>query len=421
MTPERRAVERLLFLFLGLLAAVGVMVWLLPEIWDKLSPFIISIPLAAMLQPVVRFLQRRLKMKRGLASLLPVLLLLILFLFAVYYLFSLGIGQVIRIMGQSAPAEQQPGDISATLNSAFVTIITDNINAVTEALNRLISGISESVSPSVAASLRDSLSNLTVNLTDWGISMARAAVAWMVSFAASMPYAIIYISFLTIGLYFITENYAEIRSYLPGGSRRNQDSNTTRLSRSAIRSLTGYLRVQLTFGLIVWIVSWIYLGCFGFPYSALLALFAGFMELIPMIGSGALYFVISGVQFLLGNTDQGLQILFLTLGLQLLRRVLEPKLMSDSIGISPLQSLIGMFVGMRIGGIPGLVGGPVFMAVLVGAWRANLHRTALQDIRTLVTYFRERWKDHSPAADDPAAGEPAPPEACAAQPEEAQK
>ena len=112
-----------------------------------------------------------------------------------------------------------------------------------------------------------------------------------------------------------------------------------------------------------------YLVCFGFKYAGITALFAGFMELIPMIGSGAAYFVLAALQFLLGNPQQGLQLLILTLALQLLRRILEPKLMSDSIGISPLQSLIGMFVGMRVGGIIGLIGGPVLMSVLVGAFK----------------------------------------------------
>ena len=207
-----------------------------------------------------------------------------------------------------------------------------------------------------------------------------------------MPFIIIYISFLVMGLYFIAYNYDEIRSHLPGGSRRNQNSNTTRLTKSGIRSLTGYLRVQCTFGLIVWIISWIVLSIFNFRYSAITAFFMGIMELIPMIGSGLPYIVMSILQFLLGNPTAGFQLLGLTLGLQLLRRILEPKLMSDSIGITPLQSLIGMFVGMRIGGILGLIGGPVMMSVLVGAFRANLQGTTIKDIRCLIAYFRNRWK-----------------------------
>lgn len=375
MTPERKAAERLTFRFLCLLLALAAIVWILPEAWDKFSPFIIGIPLAAVLQGPVGFLQKRLKMKRSIASLLLVLILLIVSLFGLYWLFVIGIEQVTRIVNHSG------------------NLVTDSISSISNALNNLLDGISLSAGPGVANWLRTAFNGMTSNLTAWGSSLAESLVSFSVSLAASMPYALIYVSFLAIGLYFITHNYDEIRSYLPGGTRCKQNSNTSHLTRSAVRSLTGYLRVQGTFGLIVWIISWIYLSCFGFKYASLLALFAGVMELIPMIGSGLPYFVLAALQFLLGNPNQAVQILLLTLGLQLLRRLLEPKLMSDSIGISPLQSLIGMFVGLRFGGLLGLIGGPVLMSVLVGAYRANLHGATVRDIQRLSAYFKERWKE----------------------------
>ncbi len=159
-----------------------------------------------------------------------------------------------------------------------------------------------------------------------------------------------------------------------------------------MKSLFGYLRVQGTFALIVGIVSWIYLTCFGFSYAGITALFCGVMELVPMIGSGVPYIIMSVIQFLLGNTAAGFQILFLTLGLQLLRRVLEPKLMSDSIGITPLESLIGMFVGMRFGGIIGLIGGPVLMSVLVGAFKGGLFASTARDFHLISVWMKNRLK-----------------------------
>ena len=98
------------------------------------------------------------------------------------------------------------------------------------------------------------------------------------------------------------------------------------------------------------------------------------------------------VQFLLGNTRFGILLLVLTLGLQVLRRVLEPKLMSDRIGITPLQSLIGMFVGMRYGGILGLIGGPVLMSVLVGAFKGGLFVSTVRDFHTISSYMKNRLK-----------------------------
>ena len=374
MSEERKAAERMLLRLLGVAAAFAVVRWVLPEVWDKMSPFIIAVPIAAALQPVIRFLQKRIKLKRSPASLIPVLLLLALFLGLIIWLLIFTIGHVPGIVSQS-------GDL-----------MTESISTMRLAMSNLLTKIGESTDPGVTDWIRNALTTLLERLSIWGTSIAQTVGTFVVNLATAMPYSIIYISFLTIGLYFIAKEYEEIRSYLPGGKRRKQDSRTTQLTNSTVKSLFGYLRVQGTFALIVGIVSWIYLTCFGFSYAGITALFCGVMELVPMIGSGVPYIIMSVIQFLLGNTAAGFQILFLTLGLQLLRRVLEPKLMSDSIGITPLESLIGMFVGMRFGGIIGLIGGPVLMSVLVGAFKGGLFASTARDFHLISVWMKNRLK-----------------------------
>ena len=374
MSEERKAAERMLLRLLGVAAAFAVVRWVLPEVWDKMSPFIIAVPIAAALQPVIRFLQKRIKLKRSPASLIPVLLLLALFLGLIIWLLIFTIGHVPGIVSQS-------GDL-----------MTESISTMRLAMSNLLTKIGESTDPGVADWIRNALTTLLERLSIWGTGIAQTVGTFVVNLATAMPYSIIYISFLTIGLYFIAKEYEEIRSYLPGGKRRKQDSRTTQLTNSTVKSLFGYLRVQGTFALIVGIVSWIYLTCFGFSYAGITALFCGVMELVPMIGSGVPYIIMSVIQFLLGNTAAGFQILFLTLGLQLLRRVLEPKLMSDSIGITPLESLIGMFVGMRFGGIIGLIGGPVLMSVLVGAFKGGLFASTARDFHLISVWMKNRLK-----------------------------
>ncbi len=374
MSEERKAAERLLLRLLGVAAAFAVVRWVLPEIWDKLSPFIIAVPIAAALQPVIRFLQKRIRLKRSPASLIPVLLLLFLFLGLIIWLLIFAIEQTPKLVAHS-------GDM-----------ITESINMIRQAFNNLLTRIGEATDPGVENWIRSAMTTGLETVSKWGSGVAQYVGGFALGLAAATPYSIIYISFLTIGLYFISKNYDEIRSYLPGGKRRKQDSRTTQLTNSTLKSLFGYLRVQGTFGLIVWIVSWIYLTVFGFPYAGVTALFCGVMELVPMIGSGVPYIIMSVIQFLLGNAAAGVQLLFLTLGLQLLRRVLEPKLMSDSIGITPLESLIGMFVGMRFGGILGLIGGPVLMSVLVGAFKGGLFASAARDCHLISVWFKNRLK-----------------------------
>ena len=67
-------------------------------------------------------------------------------------------------------------------------------------------------------------------------------------------------------------------------------------------------------------------------------------------------------------------------------------LMADNIGITPLQSLIGMFVGMRFGGIIGLIGGPVLMSVLVGAFKGGLFASTIRDGHVVSAWLKNRLR-----------------------------
>ena len=337
------------------------------------------------------FAEKKLKVKRGISALICVLLLLTIVIGAISWGVSIVLEQAPQVVGQSG------------------SMITEAVKTMQQAAKNLVDNSSDNFSPQIQNLLRNTMDDALTRISSWATQVVADMVSFAVGLITSLPYGVIYISFLAMALYFITIHYGDIRSYLPGGKRRRQDSNTTQLTNSALKSLMGYLKVQGTFAIMVFVVSLIALRCFNFRYYAALAILAGLMEMIPMVGSGLLYILMSVVFFLTGNTVWGIQVLALTGVLQLLRRILEPKLMSDSIGISPLQSLIGMFVGMRIGGIVGLIGGPVAMAVLVGAVRGDVFKNVNEDLYLIVQWFKRRWAKPEHAEDSPeTAGKPGP-------------
>ena len=373
MSEERKAAERLAAKGIGAVMLILFCLWAIPQIWDKLSPFIIAIPLAAMLQPVIRFAEQRLKLKRGVTTLICVLLLLALLIGLASWMVSIIVEQAPHVVGQSG------------------SMLSESIQTLQRALEGLMDNAGSNFSPQVQKILQDAVSGTLARISEMGSEIAARLVSFTVGIVTALPYGIIYVSFLALALYFTSIHYSDIRSWLPGGKRRRQDSNTTQLTNSALRSLMGYLRVQGTFALMVFAVSLVALRCCGFRYYAALAMLAALMEMIPMVGSGLMYILMGVVYFLTGDMVSGIQVLVLTGVLQLLRRILEPKLMSNSIGITPLQSVIGMFAGMRFGGILGLIGGPVAMAVLVGAVRGNVFKSINDDLYLVVQWFKRRW------------------------------
>ena len=378
LSEERKAFERLSFKAVVVVLVLLAAYWIVPQVWDKLSPFIVAVPLAAMLQPVIRFCFKKLKLKKSISSLILVLLLLALVIGILVWLFGLVTSMVNPVLTQSED------------------IVSSTIGTIRQAVNSLMNYTAENFSPEIQSQISKAMNDMIGDLTKWGISISTTVGSYLVNLATRFPYFIIYTTFLAMALYFIARDYDDIRSYLPGGKRRNQSSNTTQLTNSAIRSLIGYLRVQGTFSLMVLVVSMIYLNAFGFPYASAIAIVAGIMELIPMVGSGLLYIVMGIVYLLIGNIAGAVQVLLLTAVLQLARRILEPKFMANSIGISPLESLIGMFVGLRFGGIPGLIGGPVLMSVLVGALRGRIFESMKRDFFCLVAYLKKRWQPAEP-------------------------
>ncbi len=361
--------QRLLLCVLTLLCIVLV----LPIVWDLFSPFVIALVVAAMLQPPIRFLQKKLRFKRGLAVGLCVFLVCGLALVLIYAVVSFAITQGVNAAGS---AQSAVSNMTATLQTAS---------------DRILSA-AQSLPDSVSNAIRESLSSAFKWLGDQATVLAGDVVSWAISFATSLPYILVYANFLVLGLFFISGRYDVIlRPFRRQRDKDDANESVNVLRKSAAKGIMGYLRVQLLFALLVFVISLVYLQSFGVAYAPLAALMGGLLELVPLFGCGALYLPWSAICFIVGSTREGWLVLGLYFGYSLIRRLLEPKIMSSSIGISPLLSLVGMFVGLRVGGIIGLIGGPVLMLLLANAVRAHLFDSTVEDVKCVLRHIKRRW------------------------------
>lgn len=378
LSEERKALERLIArAVVAILCVVGAAL-LVPVLWDKLSVFIVCVPVAAMLQPVIRFLERRCHFKRSPAVLVPVLVAVAAVFALIYWFASFGFSQLSSFIS-NAPA-----------------LLAEAVAAVRIAFDRMFAAM-DSLPPETITWLRTALNDALSWVTIQGTTLGARLVTFLTGMAAGVPYAFVYLNFLIIAMYFVTKEYAAIRAKLPGGRAHDPNTNASRLTRAGIMGALGYLRVQATYGLISLVVGWIYLQCFGFRYAWLIALVAGFLEFLPLFGNGTLYIPWAIIAYAIGMNSVGTEMLVLYLCLITFRRITEPKIMTANIGGTPLLSLIGMFVGMRMGGLLGLMGGPVVMTILYAVVTGHYLDGVNRDFRTLLTYCRHRWDWADPA------------------------
>ncbi len=371
--PVRFAVERMLWRCVFAALTVVFVVVLVPEIWNLFSPFLIGLAVAAMLQPAIRFAQNKLHMKRGLAVALWVTLVVVVAFVLLYWFISFVVVQLVSA-GENAQ-----------------TIVSSVVGLLQTATNKLL-GMAQSMPESIGSTIRASLDSAFKALSDAGMALAGNLVNYVVSFAAGLPYAFIYANFLILGMIFITNRYDRIQLFFTKDRSTTGEGSIRMLRQSAGRGMTGYIRVQLLFSLLTLLISWVFFQSVGFEYAFLIGFLAALLELIPQFGCGTLYIPWSIVCFIVGASRNGWLVLGLYLGYSLLRRVTEPALLGSNLGVSPLLSLIGMFVGMRMGGVIGLILGPIVMVVLVSAVRSKLFDGVIGDIRMIFTHMTARWQ-----------------------------
>ena len=143
-----------------------------------------------------------------------------------------------------------------------------------------------------------------------------------------------------------------------------------------ISTLGGYLKAEATLVLVSFIITLIGLyilefAGFNIQYPLLMALFIGFVDALPILGSGTVMIPWAIICGLNGDINLGIAIIVLLIVMSIARQFLEPKLVSKNIGVHPIFTLIAMYTGFKVIGIIGLLIGPIVLIIIKNIF-ANL-------------------------------------------------
>ncbi|MDP4161634.1 MAG: AI-2E family transporter, partial [Bacillota bacterium] len=94
-------------------------------------------------------------------------------------------------------------------------------------------------------------------------------------------------------------------------------------------------------------------------------------DFLPIISSIIILGPWSLYQFMSGNISMGTQLAILACILLIIRRTVEPKVLGIQIGLSPLSTLISMYLGLKLFGIIGLIVGPLLLIIFNSAREAG--------------------------------------------------
>ncbi len=157
-------------------------------------------------------------------------------------------------------------------------------------------------------------------------------------------------------------------SYFSDRTKEKVNFMTSRLS----FVIWGFFKAQFLVSIIIFIVSLIGLLLIVPEVALLMAFIIWVIDFIPLIGSIAILAPWAIFQLIAGNVNTGTQLLILAAVLLIIRRTVEPKVMGQQIGLSPLATLIAMYLGLMLFGVMGFIIGPLIVIAFTSAKEAGI-------------------------------------------------
>lgn len=343
--------------------AVLLLVFVIAPLVSLMMPFVLALILAWLLNPLVRWLKKKLPLSRKVISLI---LLLLVFGCIGGLLYALGHALVVQII--SLFENWRP-----ILNSVLNTI--DNVGVWLHGLSGMLPEGTAATGEELTAKLAEWIGGL--DLSGYISALAGRATGML----SGLPgFAVATVVFL-MGSYFITSDYPRLRGLVTEQIPGNMRAFCGDVRRIFMEAFGGYLKGELLLSLGVFLILLAGFLLTRQPYGLVLAFVLAVMDFIPIIGSGTAMVPWAVIDLILGNYRHAIGFMVIWGIVALFRRLAEPKVLSGQMGLSPILSLIGIYVGMKVGGVLGMVVGPLLLLVCINLTKLGIFRPVAWDIR----------------------------------------
>ena len=361
----KRLLIRLVLTILFLLF-LGVVV---PRLFRMLAPFLLAALVAAFVMSlvnkingVVGRLNKNIKLPRKTTTFLLNIVVLALVTFTLYYVASTIVREVISI----------------ALN------IQHNWSSITTRYDQLLDQFAlnaEPLPPPVIDILEDMKDSILVFVQNVSKNIVSFTVSTTASGLTSTGTFLINLITFFLALFFIGLDANLILEFAQKHTSKQVKDTFGLLKTSVVAAVTGYMKAQLILASFAFLFMMTALGLYGQPYALTIALFLGFIDLLPVIGTIAILLPWGGIEFFLGDVNKGIFLIIVGLAFFLLRKVVEPKVMGDQTGLHPLLALSSTYVGLQFSGVWGAVLGPVILVLLISLTKSGLFVNTASDLR----------------------------------------
>lgn len=347
------------------LLLVGYVLFVKFAFWI-VAPFIIALVTAMVLQKPIKKISDKTHIAKKVVAVVAVILVVAIFLGIVVFA---GYRIVVQVGGFIDYIKVKINDWPTLVNNIEMWLIkvirflpdgieksaAESIGSFTERISEQLQDEENSVAASLASSAGSSLSGLGIDA-----SVLASPLGGILSTAKHIPAILLAILISIISCFFMTVDYENLVNLIKKNISAEREQSLTRAKRLMIGSVGKMIRsyiiiIGITFAeLFVGLNILKAIGVYESGYIAIISIITAILDILPVLGTGTVMLPWAVYSLITGKIGLGIGLLIVYVVITVIRQIIEPKLVAMNLGLPPVVTLMGMYIGLQVFGVLGM-------------------------------------------------------------------
>ena len=324
-----------------------------------IAPFIVAFGIAMFLQKPVRLISKKTKINKKIiaaASVFLILAALVSIVVLVGYRIGVefkGLWQYLMEKLNNLPELVQSVENWLVNNLRFLPDSLENtaVNAINNFADKLLLLLVEQ---------KNTFGSPDSGTGSFDLSMLSGPLGSLISTAKQIPAFLTALLISIVACFFLTCDYDNFTNTIKKSVSEEHEKSLVKTKRLFSDILGKMFKSYATIILITFCEVAIGLnllkliGVYEGGYIVAISLIIAVVDIFPVLGTGTILWPWAFISFITGNIGMGIGLIVLYAIISVLRQIIEPKLVSMNIGIHPVFTLMGMYLGAQLFGVLGI-------------------------------------------------------------------
>lgn len=352
---------------------VGLMlVW---SSFKYLSPLVVALVFSWLVKPIAKPLEKvleKIRLPKKIGALIAVLI-----VFGVIFALLFWLGSAL-----AHEAEE------------LIVALPSYIKNIGEYVTNMWSLASERMQDEIGDEAITAIYNILMTALNKVAEIASNFAAWLVTFTinavAKLPDVILFVLFMIMECYYVVADRHDIgnffRKLVPVKvADSGEDIKDVMLSGVKAQFITAVF--QMLAAIVILAIGF---SVMDMRYAMMLAVIISVLDALPVIGAGLIMFPMMGFYAVTGNYVLLAGNVALYLIVQVVKRIMEPKLLGAQMKLSQLATMVSMYAGYAMMGYIGLLIGPLMLKLFMAVLSSSIGQPAAEATKETAKKSRRK-------------------------------